>query len=480
MAKQSFKTTGNLYHVYNTEQAMDMLNEDLLGVIQQWDDAVCIADGDSRMLLLNPAFERVMGVKNSECIGRRITDMVQHGMSDTAASIKVMESGRNETVMIKMATGHKVISTGTPVYDGNQRIRRILCSLRRYDNASIPRAPFNTKATPSVNLNWLQKLGHNHPQLITHNKAMMRVAAFAQRMALVDSSVLITGESGVGKDLIARLIHEASPRRRTGELVKVNCGAIPENLLESEFFGYEPGAFTGAGRNGKVGFFEMAHKGTLFLDEIGELPPNLQVKLLAVLQDRQFRRIGGTTLRNSDFRLLTATNSDLEALVRAGTFREDLYFRINVVPLHILPLRRRRDEIPHLIDHFLWRTNARYHLNVAMDETAVTHLCRYAWPGNVRELQNLVERLVVTCDAPLITRLNLPERYIHAQEPVEHPMAEGKSLKEAVDDYELDLIRETLSMTGSHEAAAAKLGISMSTLTRRLRKMRASDADGQF
>ncbi len=478
-----FKKLGRLHHLYNTETALDMLSHDLLEAIGHCHEAVCIADGESKILLLNPAFESVMGLKNSETIGKRITDLVRQGTSDTAASIKIMESGKAETVLIKTAAGLQVISTGIPMYDQNKRIHRIFCTLRTLEPDN------NFQRTPSIASSQstcvplipkaVKETQKDGPLLISRNPTMLKTIAFARHIAQFDSSVLILGESGVGKDLVAQFIHEVSPRRNTGALIKVNCGGIPENLLESELFGYESGAFTGANRHGKAGVLELADKGTLFLDEIGELPLSLQVKLLSVIQDKKFRRLGGTRLVTGDFRLVTATHQDLEKMVQSGRFREDLYYRINVVPLPIIPLRRRPDDIPYLLKHFLHKCNEKFRLAANFAPEVIAQLCQYPWPGNVRELLNLVERLVVTCMEPVVDLSHLPDRYLQRLSMNHTRPRLPKRLKEAIDEFELNLIQEAVFATGTREEAAARLGISLSTLTRRLRKFRVVNSDGQ-
>ena len=217
------------------------------------------------------------------------------------------------------------------------------------------------------------------------------------RIAAVNTTVLILGESGVGKGLIARFIHENSLRNK-GPFIKINCGSIPESLLESELFGYETGAFTGAKREGKPGLVELAHKGTLLLDEIADLPLNLQVKLLQVIQERELTRIGGTKPIRIDIRIIASTNKDIRKMVKQGEFREDLYYRLNVIPITIPPLRERKEDIELLIDFFISHYNKKHNKSISLQEDVIEALLQYCWPGNVRELENLMERLVVTSE----------------------------------------------------------------------------------
>jgi two-component system, NtrC family, response regulator AtoC len=295
-------------------------------------------------------------------------------------------------------------------------------------------------------------------QIIAKSPAMTRALEVATKVARHPSAVLVTGESGTGKELIARLIHEESARA-AGPFVPVNCGAIPENLLESELFGYVKGAFTGAERD-KVGLFEAAGGGTVFLDEIGEMPATLQVKLLRVLQENEIRRIGDTATRTIDVRIVAATNKDLEEEIRNGDFRRDLYYRICVVPIHLTPLRQRRDEIPLLVRHFLGENNRRLGLDIqGVDAEAMRLLLAYPWPGNVRELQNSLERAMVLADGVTIGPADLPP---HVADPDvaptnADPFDDDLSVKRHGALLERRLIKAALERTAGNKTRAAEL-----------------------
>jgi two-component system, NtrC family, response regulator AtoC len=295
-------------------------------------------------------------------------------------------------------------------------------------------------------------------EIIARSPAMTKALEVAVKVAKHPSSVLITGESGTGKELVARLIHGES-ERADSPFVPVNCGAIPENLLESELFGYVRGAFSGADRE-KPGLFEVASGGTLFLDEIGDMPASLQVKLLRVLQESEIRRLGDTRTRQIDVRLLAATNRDFEEEIRSGTFRQDLYYRIAVVPIHLVPLRQRRDEIALLVRHFIEQYNRKLRLAVkGLDQDAMRLLLNYNWPGNVRELENTIERAMVLADSPTLTPADLPD---HIRTPL--PSIDGAelgddelSVKKHGDALERRLIRRALERTGGNKTRAAEL-----------------------
>jgi DNA-binding NtrC family response regulator len=341
--------------------------------------------------------------------------------------------------------------------------------------------------------------GRGRFRLIGESAAIKQIYGVVEKVANTPSTVLITGESGTGKELIARALHENSSRHG-GPFIKINCAAIPKTLMESELFGYDKGAFTGA-VGAKPGRFELAHGGTLFLDEIGEIPIEMQVKLLRVLQESEFERVGGIKTIKVDVRLVTATNRDLLQEIGAGTFREDLFYRLNVVPIHIPPLRERREDIPLLVDHFIAKFNERLRKQIeGIDLEAIEHLTAHPWPGNIRELENLMERTVLFCEGPQIHVSDLPPEISHLV-PVSLPQAHpaqapaagsapseesgrsaavapdlvGSSLKEAVraqtERVERELIQRALDETGGNVTQAArKLKISRKSLQTKMKE----------
>ena len=295
-------------------------------------------------------------------------------------------------------------------------------------------------------------------QIVAKSPAMTKALEVAAKVAKHTSPVLITGESGTGKELVARLIHDESERSR-GPFIPVNCGAIPENLLESELFGYTRGAFTGADRD-KPGLFEAASGGTLLLDEIGDMPVTLQVKLLRVLQESEIRRLGDTRARTVDVRLVAATNTDLDEEVRMGDFRRDLFYRIAVVPIHLVPLRQRRDEIPLLVTHFIEQYNRKLKLDIlGIEADAMRVLLEYPWPGNVRELENTIERALVLSDGPKITAEDLPTNITSPIIALDNPDLpdDELSVKKHSAILERRLIKQALERTGGNKTRAADL-----------------------
>jgi len=300
--------------------------------------------------------------------------------------------------------------------------------------------------------------------IIGRSPAMQEIFATIVRVAVTRATVLLAGESGVGKDMIARAIHQHSPRRDR-PFVKINCTAIPENLMESELFGYEKGAFTGANIS-KPGKFEAADTGTVFLDEIGDVPPGIQVKLLRVLQEREFERLGSNKTMHTDVRVVAATNVDLRAALEQGTFREDLYYRLNVVPLNIPPLRERKEDIPYLVDHFAKKFNGE------ISDGALERLMSYHWPGNVRELENVIERSVLLAQGPRVEagdiRIDTAQRARPSSASSDHFLPDGMSL----DEFEQSVIRESLKRANGNKSQAARLlGLTRNALRYRLAQM---------
>jgi two-component system response regulator AtoC len=317
---------------------------------------------------------------------------------------------------------------------------------------------------------------HKFEELLAKSTQMQEVFRTIAKIADYKTTVLVTGESGVGKELIARAIHRRSSRRG-GPFIAINCGAIPENLLESELFGHKRGAFTDAVAD-RRGLFEDASTGTLFLDEIGELPLGLQVKLLRVLEDETIRRLGETRDIKVDVRIIAATHRDLLAETKAGRFREDLFYRLNVLPIHTPPLRERREDIPLLIEHFMSRNNTRLRSNIAgIDSEARRLLFEYAWPGNVRELENTIERAMVLAESDHIVASDLPERIREAQDPVQVQLASGElSVKKTTRIIEEILIRRALQKTkGNRTRAAEFLEISHRALLYKIKDYRITD-----
>jgi DNA-binding NtrC family response regulator len=337
---------------------------------------------------------------------------------------------------------------------------------------TVVQKALEVRALRAENRELREALGHRYEfaNIIGRSQAMQEIFATIERVAPTRATVLLAGESGVGKDMIARAIHQHSPRADR-PFVKINCTALPENLMESELFGYEKGAFTGANLT-KPGKFEQADTGTVFLDEIGDVPPGIQVKLLRILQEREFERLGSNKTRHIDVRVLAATNVDLRAALENGTFREDLYYRLNVMPINIPPLRERKEDIPALAEHFVKKLagdlGSRAH---AISPGAVQKLMAYHWPGNVRELENVIERSLVLAPAETLEaediRLDMSPR-AKPNNVTEHFLPDGMSL----DEYEQSIIKEALKRASGNKSQAARLlGLTRNALRYRLTQM---------
>ena len=339
----------------------------------------------------------------------------------------------------------------------------------------VVRKELETRKVREENRDLREALGrrYEYSNVIAGSQKMQEVLALVERVAPTNSTVLLGGESGVGKDLIARAIHEHSSRA-SGPFLKINSTAIPENLLESELFGYEKGAFSGA-TSSKPGKFELADKGTLFLDEIGDVPPAIQVKLLRVIQEREFERLGGTKTLKVDVRLIAATNRDLRAALEEGTFRQDLYYRLNVVAIDIPPLREHKEDIPALANFFVQRFATSSNKKItAISPDAIELLMQFHWPGNVRELENVLERSITFAAGPVLTaadiRLDRPAQTANAA-PV---LPEGMTL----DQWEQEIIREALRCANGNKSQAARaLGLSRNALRYRLSQMGVADSE---
>lgn len=466
--KERFKNKENEELVEIIQRLQEEVRE-LKTIIDSIYAGVYLADGQGNTLMVNSSFEAMSGIPARELVGRNLKELVDEGYFTESASLIVMQNKSPATVIYTCKTGKKLMAKGNPVFDGKGNLTRIVNTV--WDITEIMH--MESKVEKTRKLSHENKRGPRPDTLedfIARSDNMRQVLDLAMRVARVDSTVLILGESGVGKDMIAKIIHNASKYNR-GPFVKVNCAAIPENLLESELFGYEKGSFTGANREGKVGMFEMANGGTIFLDEIGELPVHLQAKLLRVLQDKEIVPVGGTRAKKVDVRVIAATNRNLIEMVKKGQFREDLYYRLNVVPITIPPLRERKEDILSLLAHFMNRYNKKYNTNKKMSNEVINKLASYPWPGNVRELQNFVERMIVITKGDDITCQDVKE-YFTDWSFVEEEEEEREriTLKEQIERLEKTVIREALRQYGSTRKAARALGVNQSTIVRKVKK----------
>lgn len=452
------------------------LSKELESIIESSFDGIYITDGKGRTLRVNRAYERITGIRAGEVLGRTMTDLVDEGYYDASAALKVLETRQSETIIQKVKDTKTIVVTGNPIFDEEGGIWRVVTNVR--DVTELQRLQSELERMARLEEEYRREIGSlrrsigERSKVIIRSKKMHEIQEQAMRLAHVDSSVLITGESGVGKEVVAELIHSSSPRH-AAPFVKISCASIPEQLLESELFGYKAGAFTGALRTGKRGVFETAHGGTLFLDEIGEMPLGLQAKLLRVLQEKTIMQIGGVQDIPIDVRIIAATNRNLEEMVREKAFRHDLYYRLNVVPLFIPPLRERREAIIDLTYHFIGRCNQRYGLNKQIDPDAMDLLRVAKWSGNVRELSNTVERLVVMGTGNVIT-YDMVRTVLKPAEDMGGclgPEIQGLgTLDEIVQSAEKMALAQAIQTFGTSRAVAKALGVNQSTIVRKIQK----------
>jgi PAS domain S-box-containing protein len=451
----------------------DMVNV-LEAIIDSSYDGLWICDREGKVIRINRASEKINGVKADQVLGKRMEDLVREGLIDRSVTLEALKARAAITIIQKLRNGKQILVTGNPFFDDQGEMSLVVVNERDITELDNLRNELEeSRALARRYRSELSRIGSEKDllsQMVIRNEAMHQVFDRAMKVAKVDSTVLIQGESGVGKGFFVRLIHRAS-KHKDGPFIRVDCGAIPESLIESELFGYEDGAFTGARSKGKPGHFEIAEGGTLFLDEIGDLPLNVQIKLLRFLEGNEIVRVGGTTTRKINTRVISASNQDLEEMVAQGRFRKDFFFRLNVIPLHIPPLRERVDEIPALINFFLKQCNDKCSANKLILPKAVDCLCRYSFPGNIRELANLVEQLVVLTPGKRIDLKDLPSHILRDEsKPNPGLFGDEWNLPKSVAILEREMILRALKVYGSQRKAAGPLNIDQSTLARKAKR----------
>ncbi len=449
------------------------IKEEFDAIFESSYDGIHITDGDGVTLRFNKACETIDGIKKEKIIGKNMNQLVAEGIYSKSVALEVLEKRRPITILQKV-NGKEIMATGTPILkDGkifriviNSRDITIFNNLKKeLDAAKKIQEQFQTE------LELLRSKQMKIDNLVVKSPAMKKILSLALHIAKFDSTVLIQGESGVGKGVVSKLVHVNS-HRSNKPFIKIDCSSIPENLLESELFGYVRGAFTGADKDGKIGLIELANEGTLFLDEIGELPLNLQVKLLRVLQDKEFYRVGGKKPMPIDVRIIAATNKILENMVEHKKFRKDLYYRLNVLPINIPPLRERKEDIRPLIIHKLESFNKKYFLEKSINPEVLKYLLDYNWPGNVRELENIVERIIITSKEEIIGLEDLPFEVINYNTTIRsNNMIENiNSYKNTMDNFERELLLNVKSRCKSTIEMSDILKLDPSTIRRKFYK----------
>ena len=446
--------------------------EELKFILDMSFDQITIADGNGVFTRVSKSCETYFGVPEKELIGFSGFDMEEIGVFDTSVTAEVVRKKDKVTLIQKTGANKTLMVTGIPIYDDDKNITKIINISK-----DITEKTMITEKLEEVEgeLNWVKKElnkrnTQNKSKVIYKSTAMNKIMELIYHISDSDATILLLGETGVGKGYISKVIHEISSRNEK-PFVNINCGAIPENLLESELFGYESGAFSGASRKGKKGLFEIAGEGTIFLDEIGDMPMNLQVKLLHVLDGKKIFRVGGEKPIEVKARIIAATNKDLEELVRQGGFREDLYYRLNVVPMEVPPLRERREDIPYLIKNFVDNYREEHGVEKVLAEEAYNILINYDYPGNIRQLQNIIERLIITTPGDIIERSKI-EDIIKVPERLYFDCDEIIPIKKAVRELEKKILIAAFEKHKTTRKVAEVLEIDQSTVVKKAKRLK--------
>lgn len=452
-------------------KALKHIMNNFEAVMESFYDGLYITNGDADTLYVNRSYERITGLQRQDVIGKNMKEIESKGFLSKSATLMVMEKKKMTIMMQQFKTGKKALVTSAPIFNQAGEIILVVTNVRDVTELNNLKAELEeNKVLAEKYYSEIEEMRLKlikSSELIAEDETTIEVLRKSSRVARVDTTVLIFGETGVGKEEIAKFIHNNS-KRSDKQFITINCGAIPENLIESELFGYEKGAFTGANEKGKMGLFEVADGGTLFLDEIGELPLNTQVKLLRVLQESVVQRVGGVKQIKVNVRVVAATNKDLEEMVKKKLFRDDLFYRLNVIPIFVPPLRERRHDIVALIKHYLDTFNKKHGFNKFLDPKVIDVLCEYEWPGNIRQLRNVIERLLVMSSQEEIQLSDLPQKILdEVEEQGVLGNIQDMSLKDALGQLENKMIKSAYEKYGNVRDAAKSLGIDPSTFVRK-------------
>lgn len=453
---------------------MDFNDPSFRELLDALHDGVYITDADGITLKVNGAYERLTGLRSEDVVGQHMQALVEQGVISQSVSLRVLKEGKALSLMQSVSQGKRLLVSGTPILDAAGHVRYVVSTVRdmtellriKHERDELQQLKQLRNSTAKLHAGQRDDLLDASP--VANHPASGRLFGQARQVAASDVKVLLQGETGVGKTLIAQYIHKRSPRAAQPFLA-LNCGALPENLIEAELFGYVAGAFTGAGSKGKRGLLELAHHGTVFLDEIGEMSPYLQAKLLRFLSDGTFRRVGGDREERVNVRIISATHRDLERMVTEGEFREDLFYRLNVLNLQVPPLRERGQDIVLLARHFMQQACAQIQrTQCRLTPDTYPALLGNRWPGNVRQLQNVIFRAAAICESNLVQVGDLDI----AGTAVAQQQAGGEvtSLEAAVSAFEKELLETYYASHPSTRQLAARLQTSHSAIATRLRK----------
>jgi transcriptional regulator with PAS, ATPase and Fis domain len=434
----------------------------LFKILNNIHDVVMVMDCETTIVYANEAYAKILGVPVAKVLGRRLDEI-----EPKAAAINVLRTGMPYQIGgdYLESLGIDVVGSAFLLYEGNSIIGCVSIFKNITDVVELNRELQQTKGVADYLKEQLEQWEHlplSFKEYVGQNSRVKETLILAAKVARTDSTVLILGESGVGKEVLARAVHNSS-RRKEMPMIKVNCAAMPEELIESELFGYEDGAFTGAKKGGKLGKFELAHSGTIFLDEIGDMSLTMQAKLLRVLQEKEFERVGGCKTVKVDIRVIAATNRDLESMIEKGTFRLDLYYRLNIVPLILTPLRERKDDLLALAKTFLNQFSREVGHELILSSKVVSFFHEYDWPGNIRELQNVLEYASIVCGGSTIGMQHLPVRIIPTDADAANVECKDKpyAAKEILARMEKELILSALETYNNNRTKAMKaLGFS--------------------
>lgn len=432
----------------------DMTLETLVKILDYSSDEIFVLDGDKNIIYVNNACEKHYGLKKWDVLGKSSIELFNNGYWKPSLVPEVYENKKPLSLKQTTNLGAELLTSAIPILNNRNEVELVVTTARELQHYNM----LNLKekaASPTV-----KQQQETVKDILTNCEKVKSILTFSQKIAVTNSTVLIQGESGTGKGVLARYIHQTS-KRESGAFLTINCAAIPNELLESELFGYAKGAFTGANQSGKMGLLEAADNGTLFLDEVGELSLSLQAKLLQVIQEKKFIPVGGHEEKKVDIRIIAASNRNLLEMVNNREFREDLYYRLNVIDIKMPPLRERREDIIPLAYNFLYKFNSLYEMNKLLSQECLEILTYYSWPGNVRQLENLIERLVITSDS-IINVHDLPE-VIHQSTKEDMELSAPSSLREAVDNAKKDIVRKSYKKYKSSRKVAKDLKISQTT-----------------